>query len=129
MFIFVGGKNIFYLTYDENMHAKIYRCFNRLTKRIYIPRFSKKKIRRYIEHCPNYQFTQIKQHRPYGILMFIISPPQIFHTIAIDFVFALFGKFNVLFNVIDKFTKKIVLIPKKLFVVLTNGLMHYWTVY
>ena len=75
-----------YLTHDENMHAKIHRCFNRLTKKNYIPRLLKKN-RRYIEHFPNYQFTQTKQHKSYGELKPIIFPPQFFHTITINFVF------------------------------------------
>ena len=37
------GKNVFRLTHDENMHAGIYRCFNRLIKENYFPRLSKKK--------------------------------------------------------------------------------------
>ena len=35
-------KKVFHLTHDENMHAKIHRCFNRLTKKITYPVFLKK---------------------------------------------------------------------------------------
>ena len=45
--------------------------------------------------------------------MFIIFPFQFFHTITIDFVFVLFGELNSVFNVTDKFIRKIVLIPGK----------------
>ena len=45
--------------------------------------------------------------------MFIIFPFQFFYTICIDFVFVLLGELNSLFNVTDKFIRKIVLIPKK----------------
>ena len=109
----INGKNIFQLTHDENMHAGIHRCFGRLTDIFYIPLVFLKKIRRYIEHCLNCQFIQTKKHRPYNELMFIIFPFQFFHIIAIDFIFVLFGELNSLFNVTDKFIRKIVFIPGK----------------
>ena len=71
------------------------------------------KLRRYIEHAFNCQSTQTKKHRLYGKLMFIIFPPQLFHIITIDFFFALFGKLNALFNIIDKFIRKIAFIANK----------------
>ena len=108
------------------MHAGVNRSFNRITEFFYIPRFSKKI--RYIEHCFNCQFIQIKKHRPYGELMFIIFPFQFFHIITIDFVFVLLSEFNALFNATDNFIRKVVLIPKNRYTMLTNGLMHYWIV-
>ena len=105
-------KNIFHLTHDQNIHAGIHRCFSRLIIKNYIPRLSKK-IRRYIEHCPNCQFIQTKKHRPYGKLMFITFPFQFFYKIAIDFVFVLLGELNSLLNVTHKFIRKKKLIPKK----------------
>ena len=66
-----------------------------------------------MKHCFNCQFIQTKKHKPYNELMFIISPFQFFHTIINYFVFVLFSELNELFNVIDKFTKRITFIPKK----------------
>ena len=45
--------------------------------------------------------------------MFIVFPFQLFHVIAINFVFVLLDILNALFTVIDNFIRKIVLIPKK----------------
>ena len=106
-------KNYFQLIHDENMQAGIHRCFNRSINIFYIPRFSKKKIRHYIEHCLNCQFIQTKKHRPYGELMFIIFSLQLFHTIIIIFVFVVLSELNALFNVIYKFIRRIAVIPNK----------------
>ena len=64
-------KTFFHLAHDENMHAGIHHCINRLIDIFYKPRFFKK-IRFHIENCFNCQFTQTKKHRFYGKLMFII---------------------------------------------------------
>ena len=50
----------FYSTRNENMHAEVHRCFNRLIDIFYIPSFFFK-FRRYIQHCSNCQFTQKKK--------------------------------------------------------------------
>ena len=112
LFLFLSIKKVFHLTHDKNIHAGIHRGFNRLIDIFYNPRFSKK-IRRYIEHCPNCQLIQMKKHRQYGELIFNIFPFQLFHTITIDFVFVLFGELYALFNVTDKFIRKIVFTPGK----------------
>ena len=78
--------NIFHLIHDENIYANVHWSFNRWTEFFYIPRFSKK-FQRCIEYCFNCQFIQTKKHKPYGELMFIIFPFQLFHIITIDFVF------------------------------------------
>ena len=104
-------KNVFHLTHDENMHAGVHRSFNRIPKSLYSP--LSKKLRRYIEHYPNYQFTQTKKHKPYGELMPIIFPFQSFHIITIVFIFVLLGELNSLFNVTDKFIRKIAFMPGK----------------
>ena len=49
-------KKVFRLTYDENAHFNIHRCYNRIMKTFYIFKLSKK-IRRYIEHYFNCQLT------------------------------------------------------------------------
>ena len=46
--------------------------------------------------------------------MFIIFPFQFFYIITNNFIFVLFGELSSLFNVTDKFIRKIVFIPKKL---------------
>lgn len=111
LFINVEEK-IFRLTHDENMHVDIHRYFNRIANIFYISRLSKK-IRRYIEHCFNCQFTQTKRHRSYEKLMLITSSSQLFHTIIIDFILTLFDELNVIFIVTNKFSRRVTLIFDK----------------
>ena len=111
-------KNVFRLTHDENMHAGIRRCFNRLTKIFYIPHFFLKNPALY------WALSQLSIHSNEKTpILWRINvyhfPPQYFHTITIDFVLILFGKLNALFNVIYKFTRKFALILKK-FIYNTN---------
>ena len=84
-------EEIFRLIHDENVHADIHRCFDRITDIFYIFKLIKK-IRRYIEHCFNYQLTQIKRHRSCDEFMSIISSSQSFHTIIKNFIVILFDE-------------------------------------
>ena len=105
-------KEIFQLAHDANAHAGIHRCYSRVVDTIFIPRLSGK-LRRYIQHCPSCQLSQTKRHRPYGELMPITSPPQPFHTIAMDFIVGLPGEWNMILTVTDKFSRRVMVILGK----------------
>ena len=105
-------EEVFRLAHDANAHAGVHRCFSRIADTLYIPRLSRK-IRQYIEHCPSCQLTQTKRHRPYGELMPVTSPPQPFHTIAMDFILALPGELDILLTVTCKYSRRVTLIPGK----------------
>ena len=112
-------KEVFELSHDSSNHQGFHRAFDRLTTSMYFDRNAAKWFREYIEHCPACQLNQTKRHRPYGELNPIHSTPVPFDTIAIDFVVGLpestyRGKIvNALLNVMDKYSKRILIIPGK----------------
>ena len=111
IFVVVKQK-IYNLIHDNVVYVDIHRCYNRITNILYISRLIKK-IRNYVKHCFNCQFNQIKRHRFYNEFMFITSSSQFFHIIIIDFILKLFEKMNVIFIVIDKFSRRIMFIFDK----------------
>ena len=106
-------EKIFRLIHDENAHARIYKCFDRVVEIFYVFKLFKK-IRRYIEHCFNCQLTQIKRHKSYDELMSIISSSYSFHTIVMNFIVILSNELNSIFIVTCKFFKRIILIIDKI---------------
>ena len=103
-------EEVFRMAHDENYHAGAHRCYQRISDAFYIPRLSRK-LRTYIDHCPSCQVNQTKRHQPYGELVPISTPPHPFHTIAMDFIVGLPGKYDCLLVLTDKFTRRIQLIP------------------
>ena len=106
-------RKIFQLAHDENQHVDVYRCYDRIINSIYVSRLSRK-IRQYIEHCFSCQLIQIKRHRLYDKLMSIISPPHSFHIIAMNFIVALSGEFDVFLTITCKFFRRVALISNKI---------------
>ncbi|SLM41474.1 reverse partial [Lasallia pustulata] len=112
-------KEVFELSHDLLHHQGFHRAFDLLTTSIYFDRNAAKRFCAYIEHCPTCQLNQTKRHKPYGELQPIQSAPVLFDTIAMDFVVALPEEkyhgdtVDALLNVIDKYTKQLLLIPGK----------------
>ena len=114
LYLFIAIKEeVFRLIHDENVHADIHRCFNRIVDILYISKLNNK-IRRYIEHCFDCQLTQIKRHRSYDELMLITSSSHSFHIIAMNFIVTLSNELNSVLTVTCKFFKKITLIIDKI---------------
>lgn len=92
-------------------HSGFHRTFERITETLCFHQLAKR-LRRYIKSCHTCLTHQTKRHAPYGQLV-PIQPP--FHTIAIDFVEALPMQkgYDTLLSVTDKFTKRILLLPRK----------------
>ena len=99
-------QKVYRLIHDDAAHADIHRCYNRLAEILYISRLSRK-LRRYIKHCSNCQLSQTKRHRSYDELVFIKSLPYSFYIIVINFILDLSEKMNVIFTVIDKFSRRV----------------------
>ena len=97
---------------DQNYHSKIHRCYDRIFNTLYIFRFSRK-IKKYIEHCFICQLAQIKRHRFYEKLMFIIFVSRSFHIIVIDFILIMFDEMNIVMFAICKHSRRISLIFDK----------------
>ena len=108
----VMKKKIFKLICDNNTYTSIHKYYNRLMKTLFISRLSRK-IRRYIKYYSNCQLTQIKQHRSYEELMFIVSSSYFFHIIIMNFVLTLFENLNIILTIIDKFFRRITFIIDK----------------
>lgn len=108
-------KKIFQLTHDEQSHEEFHRTYDRLIASMYIRKLSRR-LQKYIRYCSECQVNQTKRHSSYEILKSIQSLAISFHTITINFVLALsttMQSLNNLLTIIDKFSKKILLLSKK----------------
>ena len=75
-----------------------------------------RRLRLYIQHCPECQRNQITRHTTHGEYQPILSFPILFDTITIDFVVALpitANGYNAFMSVTDKFSKMVNAIPGK----------------
>lgn len=102
-------KKIFKTIHDDNHHSRYHRCLARIIETLYISSFLKK-IRIYVKHCLIYQINQTKRHRLYNELMSISFESHSFYIIAMNYVIELFDKYDCLFTIIDKFSKRLQLI-------------------
>jgi hypothetical protein len=105
-------KEVFRLAHDLQHHVGFHRAYERIAPNIYIRQLAKR-LRTYIEHCPECQVNQTKRHRPYGSLQPIHAPPIPFYTITMDFVVALpeVNGVDALLTITDKFSKRVLLLP------------------
>ena len=74
------------------------------------------RLRKFIDHCLKCQLYQIKRHQSYDEMVPISSANIPFHTITLDFILALsisIDELKCLLIVIDKFSKRLMLIPGK----------------
>lgn len=87
----------------------------RISETLYF-RHLAKHAKKYIKQCHICNTHQTKRHALYGQLVPIQPPSMPFHIIAIDFVekLPLYKGFDSLLSVMDKFTKRILLIPGKM---------------
>ena len=101
-------KEVFKLAHNNAFYMKY------LAKSFYIRRLANY-LRQYVSFCPECKVNQTAQHALYGNMIAITSPPLSFHTICIDFILALSlsspGHLTSILTVIDKFSKKKLLIP------------------
>ena len=105
-------KKIFMLTYDNNQHFEINRCYVRISESLYIFHLSRK-LRQYINHCFNCQLNQIKRHRSYKELLSISIVSTFFHTIFMNFIMSISNDMNTFLIIICKFSKKIIIFSNK----------------
>lgn len=108
-------KEIFELIHDRQHHGGFHRTYDRIVSSVYL-RHLYRNLRTYIEHCPECELNQTKRHKPYESMVPIDRPGIPFHTIAMDFIVALpvtIDDLNYLLTVIDKFFKRVLLLPGK----------------
>jgi hypothetical protein len=108
-------QNIFKMTHDDLAHADFHRVFVIISKTLYIRRLAHH-LRQYIEYCSQCLLNQTKRHKSYESFVFISSVKTSFHTIVMNFVFALSQsdkeKFDILLTMINKFFKTKLLISR-----------------
>ena len=106
---------IFIIAYNLAGYSGFHKTYNRCMS-LYIRHLSKR-LREFINKCPECQLLQIKRYAPYSELNPIVTPSIPFHTIAIDFIVSLPdnnpSKFDSLATITCKFSKRILLLPGK----------------
>ena len=102
------------MAHDDRQHAGVNCTINHLYESIYIYQMTKH-IQQYIKHCPDCHKLQIRRHQQYGKLNPIVTPPEPFHTVAMDFIVKLLkdAGFDCLATITCKFSKVILLVPDK----------------
>ena len=108
-------KEVFQLAHDKLEHPG-YACMHEcLTQGLYIYNLLKQ-LHNFIRHCSQCQLNQTPQHTPYESMQLILSPPQPFHTITLNFILGLptlIESFNTVMPVTDKFSKAVMFVPDK----------------
>ena len=107
-------KNILNLIHDQN-HSEFDKTYQQIVSSWYIQSLLKH-IKFYIKHCFKCNVNQTRRHKFYDSLQSIFTSSIFFHTIDIDFVFALSKShidINNIMSVICKFSKRVTAISKK----------------
>ena len=109
-------KEVFELAHDRQHHGGYHRIYDRISNSIYL-RHLFKHLRTYIEHCPKCELNQTRRHKSYGSIISIDRSGISFHIIVMDFIVTLSDTvegFDSLLIVIDKFSKRVLLISGKI---------------
>ena len=97
-----------------------YSNFDKYYKRVmsfYFIRELIKQLRDYFRHCLNCQIHQIRKHKFYDFLQFILISPIFFHIFIVDFILILFksrDELNIIMFIICKFIKRVICIFDKI---------------
>ena len=97
------------ISFHSGGHIGRDKCYELITRQWFVYKLDRK-LRDFLEHCPECQLYQTKRHKPYGALQPIISPPTPYHTLTIDFILALpqsLKGYDCVMSVTDKFTGKV----------------------
>jgi hypothetical protein len=109
-------QNILVIAHDQDQnHSEFDACFEIISRSWYIRKLTKA-FRSYIKHCSQCLQIQIKRHRSWENLQFIHSSSISLHTIILNLVLSLSKikeEINCVLSIIDKFTKRVMLISKK----------------
>ena len=102
------------MVHDDMAHAGFHRAFTRLVDTVYLHRMARR-LRKYIDACPQCEINQVMRHKPYGALNPIQTLELPYHTVAMDFIVALprVDDYDTLLTCTCKASKKVVLVPGK----------------
>ena len=109
-------KEVFQLAHDELKHSEYAHMHKWLMQGLYIHNISKQ-LHKFIWYCPQCQLNQTSQHTLYESMQSILSSPQPFHTITLDFILSLsisVELYNTVMSVTDKFSKVVTFVPEKI---------------
>lgn len=108
-------REIFEAVHDGNSHLGFARTYERIASSFYVCNLTEK-LKEYLRHCLECQVHQTRQHKPYGSLQPVLSPPVPFHMLIIDFILALpqsHTGLDSIMSVTCKFSKRVSLVPGK----------------
>ena len=106
-------KNILNITHDNN-HQDFDRTYKKIISSWYVRNFTKH-FKIYIKHCSQCKVNQIKRHKSYESLQFILSSSVLFHILIINFVLTLSKirtDINNVMSVTCKYIKRIIIVSK-----------------
>ena len=107
-------KDILSIVHEQD-HSNFARCLEIIFKAWYVRELIRH-LRVFIRHCSECLVLQIRRHSLYENLQLIDSSSLSFHIITLDFIFALSltrEEWDTIMSIIDKFTKRIILISRK----------------
>lgn len=104
-------SDILNLCHDVRSHQGIRPTFTSIATRFYFRKMTRR-VRQYINDCPNCQLSKPPNEKPWGQLQPIETPGP-FHSLGIDFITGLPKShgFDALLTVTDLFSKAVKLIP------------------
>lgn len=101
-------KEVFQLAHDEAGHPGYARTHERRIQTLYIHRLPQR-LHEYLRYCPRCRLNQTPRHKRYGYLQPILSPPEPYYSITIDFILTLPKSqpfnYDCMLTVTDKFSK------------------------
>ena len=105
---------VFQKVHDDLGHPEYTRTHEQLTGMFYFHNLMKS-LHSYLHHYHTCQMNQTPCHQPYGSLQPILTPPQPFYTLTINFFEGLpiskLEKFDCVMSVTNKFSKAIAFVP------------------
>jgi hypothetical protein len=110
----------------EQDHSEFGVCFEIISRSWYIRELTKA-LRSYIKHCSQCLQIQIRRHKSWKNLQFIHSSSVSFHIIIMNFVLSLSkikNEIDCVLSIIDKFTKRVMLISEKFIYTAENWAIH-----
>ena len=96
-------------------HIGFAKCYEAISQQWYIRGLSRQ-LREYLRHCSKCQLYQTRRHLPNGALQPILTPPQPFYCLTIDFIMSLPLSpkgYDMLMSVTCKYSHRVTLIPGK----------------
>jgi hypothetical protein len=108
-------KDVFQMAHDAAGYLGFHRTYARLHESVYIHQLVRK-LRKYIEFCPDCIKNGVNRHKKYGRMVSIDTPTIPYHTVSIDFIVAILTQehsYDSILTCTYKAIKKVILIPGK----------------